>query len=103
FNMVRVLEKAGCTVSYNTEQTCCGQPAFNAGYWKEAREVCAKFLRDFDGEGYIVAPSASCIGFVRNYYRKLFDNSSQHNTVKDLASRAYELSDFLVNVLGVVD
>lgn len=103
FNMVKVLEKAGCTVEYNTNQTCCGQPAFNAGFWDDAKDVCTKFIRDFKGADYIVAPSASCIGFVRNYYSKLFDNSSVHNEVKELQKRAYELSDFLVNVLHVED
>lgn len=103
FNMVKVLEKAGCTVEYNSEQTCCGQPAFNAGFRDEAKEVCAKFIKDFKGADYIVAPSASCVGFIRNYYLKLFDNSSVHNEVKDLGKRTYELSDFLVNVLQVED
>src|ERR671921_2920312 len=79
FNTIKVLEKAGCTVSYNPAQTCCGQPAFNAGFWNEAREVCTKFLKDFDAGTPIVAPSSSCVGFVRNYYTKLFDNSSFHN------------------------
>ncbi|MBP6432682.1 MAG: (Fe-S)-binding protein [Ferruginibacter sp.] len=101
FNMVKVLEKACCDVSYNTNQTCCGQPAFNAGFWDEAREVCTKFLKDFDGADYIVAPSASCVGFVRNYYSKLFENSSQHNQVKDLSNRIYEFSEFLVDVLKI--
>jgi L-lactate dehydrogenase complex protein LldE len=101
--MVKVLEKAGVDVQYNTEQTCCGQPAFNAGFRDEARDVCAKFLRDFDGHDYVVAPSASCVGFVRNYYSALFDNSSLHNEVKDLQKRTFEFSDFLVNVLGVED
>ncbi len=103
FNMVSVLEKAGCTVQYNAEQTCCGQPAFNAGFWDDARQVCTKFLKDFSGSDYIVAPSASCVGFVRNYYTKLFDNSSHHNEVKDLQKRIFELSDFLVNVLQIDD
>ena len=58
FNMVKVLEKAGVEVAYNTEQTCCGQPAYNAGFREEARDVCTKFLKDFDGHDYIVAPSA---------------------------------------------
>ena len=101
--MVKVLEKAGVEVQYNTEQTCCGQPAFNAGFRDEARDVCAKFLRDFSGHDYVVAPSASCVGFVRNYYSALFDNSSLHNEVKDLQKRTFEFSDFLVNVLGVED
>jgi L-lactate dehydrogenase complex protein LldE len=103
FSMVKVLEKAGCTVQYNTNQTCCGQPAFNAGFWDDARQVCTKFLKDFSGADYVVAPSASCVGFIRNYYPKLFDNSSHHNEVKDLQKRTFELSEFLVNVLQVDD
>ena len=99
--MVKVLEKVGVEVSYNTEQTCCGQPAFNAGFRDEARDVCSKFIKDFSGSDYIVAPSASCVGFVRNYYSTLFDNSSVHNDVKDLQKRIYEFSDFLVNVMGI--
>lgn len=101
FNMVKVLEKAGCTVEYNTNQTCCGQPAFNAGFWDDAKDVCTKFIKDFRGAEYIVAPSASCIGFIRNYYSKLFDNSSLHNEVKDLNKKSFELSEFLVKVLNI--
>lgn len=103
FNMIRVLEKAGCEVSYNPNQTCCGQPAFNAGFWDDARAVCSKFLRDFNSEFPIIAPSASCVGFVRNYYGKLFDNSSVHNEVKAIGQNIFELSDFLVNKLKFTD
>ena len=99
--MVKVLEKACVDVQYNTNQTCCGQPAFNAGFWDEARAVCTKFLKDFEGADYIVAPSASCVGFVKNYYGKLFENSSAHNKVKDLGKRIYEFSDFLTTVLKI--
>ena len=101
FNMIRVLEKAGCTVSYNSSQTCCGQPAFNAGFWDEAKSVCSKFIKDFEGSDYIVAPSASCIGFVRNYYDKLFDNSSLHHDVAGIRERVYEFSEFMIKVLKV--
>jgi len=101
FNMVKVLEKAGCEVYYNTDQTCCGQPAFNAGFWDEAKAVCAKFLKDFDTADYVVAPSASCVGFVRNYYSKLFEDSTLHNRVTDLSSRTYEFTEFLTDVLKV--
>ena len=103
FNMVKVLEKAGAEVTYNTEQTCCGQPAFNAGFRDEARDVCTKFLKDFSGHDYVVAPSASCVGFVKNYYSTLFNNSSLHNEVKDMQKRIFEFSSFMVNVLGVED
>lgn len=101
--MVKVLESLDCKVKYNTNQTCCGQPAYNAGFWEDAKAVCGKFVSDFAGADYVVAPSASCVGFVRNYYTKLFDNSSLHNDVKDLGKRTYEFSEFLVNVLGVED
>ena len=103
FNMIKLLEKAGCTVDYNPEQTCCGQPAFNAGFRDESKEVCSKFIKDFRGAEYIVAPSASCVGFVRNYYMKMFGNSSVHNEVKELGKKTYELTDFLVNVLQIED
>ncbi len=98
FNMVKVLEKAGCSVHYNSNQTCCGQPAYNAGYQNEAKEVCKKFLTDFEGSDYIVTPSASCAGFVKNYYKTIFPGSEK---VKNLDDRLFEFSSFLVNVLKV--
>jgi L-lactate dehydrogenase complex protein LldE len=101
FNMIRVLEKAGCTVVYNPAQTCCGQPAFNAGFWDDARDVCKKFIKDFQPDLPVVTPSASCAGFVKNYYPKLFENSSLHNEVKTLGNRCFEFSDFLVNHLKI--
>jgi len=101
FNMVKVLEKAGCTIKYNKNQTCCGQPAFNAGFWGEAKDVCTKFLEDFEGAEYIVAPSASCVGFVRNYYVKVFENSSHKGQAEKTAARIFEFSDFLVNILHI--
>ena len=103
FNMVKVLEKLGCNVSYNPNQTCCGQPAFNAGYWDECRSVATKFVKDFHTYDYIVAPSGSCTGFVRNYYGKLFDNSAAHNEVKQLRKHTYEFTEFLTDVLHVTD
>jgi Fe-S oxidoreductase len=101
FNMIRVLEKAGCKVQYNAEQTCCGQPAYNAGFREDAKEVCVKFLKDFSGADYIVSPSASCTGFVRNYYPELFIDSSYKKEVKNAGKRIYEFSEFLVNVLKI--
>jgi len=99
--MIKVLEKAGCTVSYNTKQTCCGQAAFNAGYWEEAKEVCQKFISDFKGTAPIIVPSASCGGFVKNYYQQLYDNSSLHHEVQELKQRVVEFSYFLCKDIGV--
>jgi L-lactate dehydrogenase complex protein LldE len=99
FNMIKVLRKAGCEVAYNTNQTCCGQPAFNAGFWEEAKSVCYKFLKDFDTADYIVAPSASCVGFVKNYFSKLFDDPSILSQVENTGKRIFEFSEFLTDVL----
>lgn len=100
FNMIKVLEKAGCTVTYNTNQTCCGQPAFNAGFWDDAKAVCNKFINDFDSSSYIVAPSASCVGFVRNYYPKVLTDSSKLFQWQQLKEKTFEFSEFLVQVLN---
>lgn len=100
--MIKVLEKVGCTVQYNANQTCCGQPAFNAGFWGESKQVCSKFINDMKGANFVVAPSASCVGFVRNYYAKLFkENDAAYQDALDLGTRTYELTEFLVNVLQV--
>ncbi|MBD0285308.1 MAG: (Fe-S)-binding protein [Flavisolibacter sp.] len=103
FNMIKVLEKAGCGIIYNPEHTCCGQPAFNAGFWNEARPVCSKFLNDFNLKQPIVAPSASCTGFVRNYYNKLFQDTKTVQKAKAIGMQIAELSDFLVNTLHITD
>ncbi len=101
--MARLLARHGIKLQFPTVQTCCGQPGFNAGYWDEARSVAKKFLNDFEGEDYIVAPSGSCTGFVRNYYSELFDNSAIHNDVKLLKKNLYEFTEFLTEVLHVTD
>jgi L-lactate dehydrogenase complex protein LldE len=103
FNMIKVLEKAGCKVNYNPNQTCCGQPAFNAGFWSEAKPVAEKFIHDFSDYNYVVAPSGSCVGFVRNFYSDLFDNSIAHNSCKQLQKNIYEFTEFMVNVLQITD
>lgn len=99
FNTVKLLEKAGCEVSYNAKQTCCGQPAYNAGYWEQAKEIGNKFLTDFSTADYIVAPSASCVGMVKNGYNDLFTNTIVHNTCRTIQGTIFELSDFLINVV----
>ncbi|MEN9702058.1 MAG: hypothetical protein RIR55_1400 [Bacteroidota bacterium] len=103
FNTIKVLERAGCVVKYNDQQTCCGQPAFNAGFWGEAKDVCTKFVQDFDGVDYIVSPSASCTGFVRNNYGQLFQNNAYQSQAKKVSNQIFELSEFLTKILNVTD
>jgi L-lactate dehydrogenase complex protein LldE len=102
-NFVRLLEKAGCETHYNPKQTCCGQPAYNSGYWDEARTVARKFIEDFTGERLVIAPSASCTGFVRNYYHKLFEGDKKLDAANELRKRVFEFSDFVVNHLKFFD
>lgn len=102
-NMVKILEHVGCRVNYNTEQTCCGQPAFNGGYWDHCKEVGEKFIREFPEDRYIITPSASCAGMVKNYYSEMFHNSVLHNEYKQVKKNLFEFSDFLVNVLKISD
>lgn len=102
-NMIKVLERVGCGVNYNHEQTCCGQPAFNAGYWDHCKEVGEKFIKEFQTDRYIVSPSASCTGFVRNYYGEVFQNSVLHNQYRQVQKNIFEFSDFLVNILKITD
>lgn len=103
FNTIKVLEKAGCKVNYNPAQTCCGQPAFNAGFWDQCKEVAEKFIQDFPNDRYVVSPSASCAGMVKNYYPEIFQDTVQVNQSKTLQKNIFELTDFLVNVLKVTD
>jgi L-lactate dehydrogenase complex protein LldE len=102
-NMVKIFEKLDVAVNYNTEQTCCGQMAFNSGFWNEAKAMGEKFINDFSNNRYIVAPSASCVGMVRNYYPELFNNTSLHNQFKQIQKNIFEFTDFLVTELKVED
>jgi L-lactate dehydrogenase complex protein LldE len=102
-NMVKLLQKSGCEVRYNANQTCCGQPAFNAGYMNECREVAFKFLADFsnDDRSYIVAPSASCVGMVRHAYADIFKTSSKFINYRTMEKKVFELTEFLVDVMQI--
>jgi L-lactate dehydrogenase complex protein LldE len=103
FNVIKLLEFAGVSVHYNPEQTCCGQPAFNSGYRQEARSLAVKFLRDFENAETIVGPSASCIGYIRNHFHKLFPDDAVNLTKSDkIKNNIFELTDFLVNMVKVV-
>jgi len=102
-NMLKILERLGVDFEYNPNQTCCGQMSFNSGFWDDAKKIAAKFLKDFPHDRPIVCPSASCTGFIRNYYHHLFYNSAYHNEYNVLKRNIWEFSDFMVNFLHVTD
>jgi L-lactate dehydrogenase complex protein LldE len=99
WNMIKVLEFLGCKVNYPEKQTCCGQPAYNAGFFDEAATVATKFLSDFPKEKYIIMPSASCVGMVRNGYGTLFKQSSHVLEYKRVSKYTYEFTEFLTEVM----
>ena len=103
-----VLTRLGVEVSFNPEQTCCGQPAFNSGFRKEARDVAAHMLDVFEVElksaDYIVAPSGSCTTMVKKFYAELFEGDAKSLArASAIGERLFEFSQFLVEVLGVTD
>lgn len=103
--VVRLLEKAGARVSFPPDQTCCGQPAFNAGLRSQARQMAIQTLRTFDNyPGPVVVPSGSCAAMIRHSYPELFAHDPEWlPKAQQLAERTYELTEYLVDVLGVTD
>lgn len=95
---VRLLRALGVEVDFPEGQTCCGQPAFNAGYWQEARLLAKRTLEVFQEAEYVVLPSGSCASMVRNHYPELLPANGE---ALGMAEKTYELSAFLVRVLGV--
>ena len=105
-SVVRVLRRLGVEVVYPEGQTCCGQPAFNSGFFDEARSLAGRFLDVFESErwDYVVCPSGSCTTMVSHYYPFLMhDVPDERERSEALGHRVREFSDFLVNVLGVKD
>lgn len=98
WNVVKTLEKAGIDVNYNSKQTCCGQPAYNSGYWSHSKKLALKFLKDFPGDRPIIVPSASCAGYVRNHFSKVLENEAELKEDIDRLNRnVIEYTDYLVN------
>ena len=103
--VVEVLTRAGAKVAFPAGQTCCGQPAFNAGYRDEARQMARYTIRVLErADGPIVIPSGSCAAMIRHGYLELFhDDPGWLARAQSLAGRTYEFSEFLVDRLGQVE
>jgi len=99
FAALKLLEAAGCEVVIPSSQTCCGQPGYNSGDRAPAKALALKVLHEFADCDYVVVPSGSCAGMIREHYPRLFqDEPQQLEKISELARRTYELTDFLVNV-----
>src|SRR6266498_6019805 len=104
-NMTSVLERLGVELTFPPEQTCCGQPLFNNGFEEKTRPVALNFMQAFaKSDAPIIGPSGSCVRMVKHHYLLLFKpGTSEHNLAVDIASRIFEFTEYLVNVLRVTD
>lgn len=98
---VEVLEHAGCTIEFPEGQTCCGQPAFNAGDWPASRRVVRHTVRTFAGTAPVIVPSGSCAAMLFHGAPLEFEGESDRSEVANLGQRTWELADYLVNGLGL--
>lgn len=102
--LVRLFEKLRVKVDIPLDQTCCGQPAFNAGYRREAAVAAKKFIRIFERAEVIVCPSGSCVSMVRHHYPTLFSHEPEwRKRAEQVGAKTFELTQFLVDVLKVTD
>lgn len=104
WSTVKLLESQSIEVNYNPSQTCCGQPTFNSGFWKHSKKAALKFFKDFPNDRPIIIPSASCAGYIKNHYTKLFEDEPEYlMDCNRLKKNVIELTDFLVNHLNISD
>lgn len=102
FAAIKLLEDAGCEVQVPAAQTCCGQPAYNSGDRADTRALARQVIEAFEGFDYVVVPSGSCGGTLKEHYPNLFDDDPALKArAEDLAERTHELISFLVDVRGV--
>ncbi|WP_033829604.1 (Fe-S)-binding protein [Bacillus andreraoultii] len=102
-NTVEILERLGCEVDFPAAQTCCGQPAFNSGYLEEAKASMKQMIRAFKDSEYVVGPSGSCVGMIREYPHVFKGDPEWEKPAQELATKTFELTQFIVDVLGVTD
>ncbi|WP_027185431.1 (Fe-S)-binding protein [Desulfovibrio inopinatus] len=100
--MVRLFDRLGVDTVYPENQTCCGQPVFNAGHRDKAMVAARRFIEIFESAEVIVCPSGSCVHMIRHHYPELFrDDQTWHRRATTVAEKTYELSEFLVDVLHI--
>ncbi len=102
--MVQIFQQRGVSLTYPLDQTCCGQPAYNAGYRNEARVAAARFIDIFESADVIVCPSGSCVHMVRHHYLELFtDDPIQQKRARVIADKTFEFTEYLVDILKITD
>ncbi len=102
--LVRIFDQLDIPLVYPLDQTCCGQPAYNAGYRNEARTAADRFIDIFESAEAIVCPSGSCVHMVRDHYLELFkDDTGRRKRARAIADKTFEFTEYLVDVLQITD
>ncbi|WP_334073378.1 MULTISPECIES: (Fe-S)-binding protein [Paenibacillus] len=101
--MMRLLARYGILLDFPKLQTCCGQPAYNSGYWAEAKAAAKTILAAFEDSDFVVSPSGSCTYMVHHYEELFKDEPEWREKVRQLQLKTFEFTQFLVQVLGVTD
>ncbi|WP_210364857.1 (Fe-S)-binding protein [Bacillus sp. REN3] len=100
---VELLERLGCDIEFPESQVCCGQPAYNSGYVKEAKEAMKSMIDTFIDAEYVVSPSGSCITMFHEYARIFKGDPVWEPKAKKLAAKSFELTQFIVDILKIED
>jgi L-lactate dehydrogenase complex protein LldE len=96
-----VLERLGDEVIYNHEQTCCGRRFYQVGEVELAKELANKLILEYDLKYPIIVPTTACVGYIKNYYKELLENSAEVNMIRNITQNIYELCYYIVNVKAV--
>ncbi|MBC1522343.1 (Fe-S)-binding protein [Listeria aquatica] len=101
--MVECLERLGVETDFPESQVCCGQPTYNSGYMEDTKATLRNQLNAFKDSEYVVGPSGSCVGMMREYKEIFKDDPEFADAARELSEKTYEFSQFIYRVLGVTD
>ena len=100
-SMIALLERLGDEVIYNPEQTCCGRRFYQTGELELAKELANKLIMEYDLKYHTVVPTTSCVGYIKNYYKELLENSAEVNMLRAFTQNIFELCYYIVNIKAI--
>jgi L-lactate dehydrogenase complex protein LldE len=100
-SFINVLERLGDEIVFNSEQTCCGRGFYQTGELEFAKKLANKLILEFDPKYPMVVPTTSCVGYIKNFYKELLENSAEVNMVRNLIQNIFELCYYIVNIKGI--
>jgi L-lactate dehydrogenase complex protein LldE len=100
-SVFNVLERLGDEIIYNSEQTCCGRGFYQTGEVELAKELASKLILEYNPKFPLIVPTTSCVGYIKNYYKELLENSAEVNVLRSFIQNIYELCYYIVNIKAV--